>query len=484
MSQDEERDDLDLVTTLQDAVQPAGVPVLPMFDLDGHCLVSSDASEPGGSWFDVVVLPDDRLALVVGEAPGLGLTPAITAAQMRAVIHAGLRRDGDVVTALQLADLHADDVAAARGTTAVVVVLDPDRRTATYATAGHPPPLLVPALGSAELLSDTGGGPLGTGGGTGYVAATSPLSPGDSVLLVGAPGHRAALLAPAGGIAGDAWSLTTFDDLQRTADGLAAEMTVDDTVCLVAARLRAASHRALVVALHGAADPVRTAREELDTWMAELRASPMDRMALTHAAAELVTNAVEHGSRGNDQSVELRARLGSDGCVLIEVVDHGAWQVPSEDLERGRGLAMAAGLVDHLGVSIRPSGTRALLQHRLVRPVAIDATELERGDQFAEAISVGHPAPQTMSLHGTFRHDDVERVAAEILLATRGGTVPLSLDLTGVTRLSTSAVRLLADLTSVNRGVGTPSADIDIVSTENSVVQQALEIARVPQHGG
>ena len=119
-----------------------------------------------------------------------------------------------------------------------------------------------------------------------------------------------------------------------------------------------------------------------------------------------------------------------------------------------------------------------------MRPVAIDATELERGDQFAEAISVGHPAPQTMSLHGTFRHDDVERVAAEILLATRGGTVPLSLDLTGVTRLSTSAVRLLADLTSVNRGVGTPSADIDIVSTENSVVQQALEIARVPQHGG
>ena len=280
----------------------------------------------------------------------------------------------------------------------------------------------------------------------------------------------------------DGSSAALFADLHRMADGLAEQMSVYDTLCLVAARLRAVPHRVLVVALDGEIDAVRRAREELGVWLTELRASPMDQMALTHAAAELVANAVEHGGRGDDRQVELNARLGTDGFVLVEVVDHGTWKVPSDDIERGRGLAMAAGLVDHLGVSVHTSGTRALLRHQLVRPVPIEATEQVKTSLLPDTVEVVHTAPQSVSLRGAFGHDDVERVAAEILVATRGGTVPLSLDLTGVTRLSTSAVRLLADLTSAHRAVGTSSADIEIVSAANSVTQRTLEIARVPHH--
>ena len=191
--------------------------------------------------------------------------------------------------------------------------------------------------------------------------------------------------------------------------------------------------------MDGEIDVVHRAREELGVWLTELRASPMDQMALTHAAAELVANAVEHGGRGDDRQVELNARLGTDGFVLVEVVDHGTWKVLSDDIERGRGLAMAAGLVDHLGVSVHTSGTRALLRHQLVRPVPIEATEQVKTSLLPDTVEVVHTAPQSVSLRGAFGHDDVERVAAEILVATRGGTVPLSLDLTGVTRLSTSA---------------------------------------------
>src|SRR5829696_4780637 len=156
-----ENDGLEFVTSLYDVVQPHGLPVLPLVDVEGRFCVPSDASEPGGSWVDAVVLPDDRLALIVGEAPGTGLTAAVAAAQMRAVIRAGLRRDGDAVDALQLADIHAEDVADARGTTALVALLDPTRGIGSYASAGHSPPLLVAASGTAVGLSDTGGGPLG-----------------------------------------------------------------------------------------------------------------------------------------------------------------------------------------------------------------------------------------------------------------------------------------------------------------------------------
>jgi anti-sigma regulatory factor (Ser/Thr protein kinase)/anti-anti-sigma regulatory factor len=478
---DAERDGFNLVTALQDAVQPAGVPVLPIFDLEGRYCVSSNASEPGGNWFEIAVLPDDRLAMIVGEAPGIGMTPSVAAAQMSAVIRAGLRRDGDVVTALQLADLHAEDHAASRGTAAAVVLLDPDRGTATYATAGHPPPVLLPALGRVTLLSDTGGGPFGTGAGTGYRAGTFTLSSGDGVLLASAAVHRAAALMPPGD-AGDSWPDVAFADLNELSDRLARWIAVDDTLCLVAARLRPSPHPPLAVQLQGGGDLIRLAREELGAWLTELHSSPMDRMALTHAAAELVTNAVKHGGRGEDRQVELNARLRSDGYVQVEVSNHGSWQVPPDDPGSGRGLAMAAGLVDHLGISTHPSGTRALLQHRLVRPVAIETSEQVASSHANDAVEVIHSAPRTVSLRGAVNHDDVERITAEILLATRGGTLPLSLDLTGVTRLSTSAVRLLADFTSVKRAVGLDTANIDIITTMNSPTQRALEVARVPHH--
>jgi anti-sigma regulatory factor (Ser/Thr protein kinase)/anti-anti-sigma regulatory factor len=473
-----EQGDLEFVTSLQTVVQQAGVPVLPFVDLDGRFRVPSDAVEPGGTFFDVVVLPDDRVALIVGEVPGIGMPAAIMAAQVRAVLRAGLRRDADVLEALQLADVHAEDVGEARGTAAVVAVVDPERGLVTYATAGHAPPLLLPASGTGEPLASTGGGLLGTGTGTGYAATTCPLGPGDVVLLVSAAAHRAgALVLPEA--PGDA-AAAAFDDLTAVGASILARLAADDTLCILAARRRAEAHPDLRARVPRGESPVRQARHELSSWLEGLRASPIDQMAVVHAAAELVTNAVDHGGEEDHAPIELQGRLGSDGVVRIEVLDHGSWQPPSEDLERGRGLAMAAGLVDHLGVSVGPFGTRALLQHRLLRPVAIDSSTSSGQPEPASPVEVVHSAPHVVSLKGYFGHDDVERVAAEILVAARGGTIGLALDLTEVTELSTSAVRLLVDLTSVNRAVGMFTADLAISAAEGSTAERTLDIAGVP----
>jgi len=95
---------------------------------------------------------------------------------------------------------------------------------------------------------------------------------------------------------------------------------------------------------------------------------------------------------------------------------------------------------------------------------------------------VVHTAPHAVALTGDFGHDDVDRVSAELLVATRGGTVRLSLDLRELTSLSTSAVQLLTDLTSVNRAVGLYAADIEILSTAGSTVQRTLDSACIPHH--
>ena len=474
MNTQTDQDDIELVTSLHTVVQPAGVPVLPLIDLDGLFCVPSDATEPTGTWFDVVVLPDDRVALVVGEVPGVGVAAAVTAAQVRAVIRAGLRRDVSVVEALLLADVHAEDAPEARGTSAVVALVDPDRASVTFATAGHAPPLLLAADGLVQSLTGTGGGLLGTGTGTGFSPTTRPLAPGDVVLLASEVAQRSAPL-DTGGVAG------AFDHLERVVGAVLPEMAGDDTLAVVAARLRDSPQRELRVQWQRDSGPVRRAREELTDWLTVLRASAMDQMSIIHATAELVTNAVDHGGGQDDGQIDVHARLGSDGVVRIEVLDHGTWQEPSEDLERGRGLAMAAGLVDHLGVSVGPFGTRALLQHRLTRPVSIDASRpAGRSGEASSRLQVEHPSPHVVALRGDFGHDDVDRVAAEMLVASRGGTTGLSLDLTEVSELSTSAIRLLVDLTSVNRAVGMFTADIDVSATAGSTTQRALEIAGVP----
>jgi hypothetical protein len=479
MSTDTGQDDLEFVTTTQSVVQIAGVPVLPTVDLNASYCVPRGASEPGGSWFDVVVLPDDRVALVVGETPGIGLPAAVMAAQVRSVLHAGLKREADVLEALQLADVFADDVSDARGTSALLAVVDPERSVVTYATAGHAGPLLVRAEGMATQLDSTGGGVLGSGTGTGFAPVTTSLLPGDVVLLASAAAHRSAALTLLDLVEGA--SSMAFNDLTVLADVSLARLSDDETLCLVAARLRDAPHRELRVRLRPGTQPDREARAELGGWLEELRASPMDEMALTHALAELVTNAVDHGGRADDRGIEMHARLGSDGVTRIEVLDHGSWQPPADDPTRGRGLAMAAGLVDHLGITTGPFGTRALLQHRLNRAVPIETTK-DSGPPAPStgAVEVSHPAPDVIALRGAFGHDDVDGVTAQILVSTRGGTLPFRLDLSEVTELSTSAARLLVDLTSVNRSIGMFAADIDIVAAAGSRTLHTLEVMGIP----
>jgi len=272
-------------------------------------------------------------------------------------------------------------------------------------------------------------------------------------------------------------------DVRGLADLVAKRLGVHETLATIAGFLRPAPHQDLRVAVDEGQDAVRRLRDELGAWLAGLGASSMNQISLVHAAAELLSNALEHGSHGSDRRVEVRARLGSDGVVRIEVLDHGTWQPPSDDPGRGRGLAMAAGLVDHLGVAVRPTGTRAFLQHRLTRAMLIETVApAERPAAPRAGVEVVRLAPQVIALRGIFQHDDVERVSAEIMVATRGGTTRLSLDLTDVDHLSTSAVRMLADLTSVNRAVGMYTAEIHIISAADSTTQRSLEMARVPHH--
>lgn len=142
-----------IATRLQRAMLPDSVPRVEGLRLDAAYLPADEELLIGGDWYDAFVLPNDRLAVSIGDVAGHGLEAAITMSQIRHALRvAALEQDdpGDILTAVNRALGLGDDMKIATATVAIV-----DRRTLSmrYANAGHPPPALVGRGGERYQLA-------------------------------------------------------------------------------------------------------------------------------------------------------------------------------------------------------------------------------------------------------------------------------------------------------------------------------------------
>ena len=124
---------------------------------------ASAALEVGGDWYDVFPLADGRVALTVGDVVGHGLAAAAAMGQLRTALAALARyteSPGELLTRL-------DTFVATTGTTDFATVcygvLDPATGVFEYASAGHPPILLVIAR-RERLAGSTRPSPLPSAG--------------------------------------------------------------------------------------------------------------------------------------------------------------------------------------------------------------------------------------------------------------------------------------------------------------------------------
>ena len=125
---------------LQRSLLPAQLPSIASIDLAGRYRAGTGALEIGGDWYDVVRRPDGIVHLVVGDVAGRGVNAAILMGRLSTAFRAYALDDataGDVLRHL-LRHVGDDDMA-----TAVCLTLDPYTGRARYASAGHPPPLLL-----------------------------------------------------------------------------------------------------------------------------------------------------------------------------------------------------------------------------------------------------------------------------------------------------------------------------------------------------
>jgi anti-sigma regulatory factor (Ser/Thr protein kinase) len=251
---------------------------------------------------------------------------------------------------------HLDDLAQntdeVQLATCVYAVFDPVLRSLSYATAGHPPPVLQAPDGSVELLAQPSGAPLGVGG-VPFESVTVDIADGSRLVLYTDglvesrdvdidDGLRHLTVSVADGPA----EIDPLCDHVLVAMGR--DQGHDDDVALLVAELAGLDgHRVARWRLDGGGEEVAGAR----SWVGDTFAA-WDIESLVELAqllvSELVTNALRHASG----PIELTALL-LDEIVTLAVSDADQplprlRKVSSSD-EGGRGLQLVAMLAARWG---------------------------------------------------------------------------------------------------------------------------------------
>jgi Stage II sporulation protein E (SpoIIE) len=138
---------------------------------------TADGPGAGGDFYDVFPLGAGKTAVLIGDVSGhgraaLGRT-ALTRHTLRAYVEAGLepREALQIAGSVLTGKLQGDFV------TSLVAIYDAADGTLTYATAGHPPPIVISDPGFEPVLPATAP-PLGVGAGTGQRQTTLPFPRG------------------------------------------------------------------------------------------------------------------------------------------------------------------------------------------------------------------------------------------------------------------------------------------------------------------
>ena len=145
------------------------------------------AKSVGGDYYDYVPLNDGRLAVVIADVSGKGISAALFTARLSAELRYNLASSGDLPEAIRrLNNAFCSDRKELEGKfiTFVVMVLDPTNQEIQFANAGHMNPIVRRPDGTTvEIGDEIVGPPLGILADHDYATATVTLGPGEYIFL-------------------------------------------------------------------------------------------------------------------------------------------------------------------------------------------------------------------------------------------------------------------------------------------------------------
>jgi anti-sigma regulatory factor (Ser/Thr protein kinase) len=150
----------EVAAEFQRAALPISLPQVTGLRFSGIYVPAHNRELLGGDWYDALRLNDGRILVSIGDVAGTGLGAAVIMASMRQVIRGVAQVYADPVAMLDAADRTLKAEHPETFVTALVGVFDPVARTLSYASAGHPSPLVRDSSGVVTTLG-TVGLPLG-----------------------------------------------------------------------------------------------------------------------------------------------------------------------------------------------------------------------------------------------------------------------------------------------------------------------------------
>lgn len=144
----------------------------------------SDGTHVGGDVYDLIDLGGGRHGIVVGDVAGRGLEAASIMGQLRAFVRAHALDAEDPRDVLAAVDRLVERFEIGDFATLAYGMLDLATGQGTIASAGHPPPLLVPPSGPPTFIAVAPDLPLGVDAGRPRAASTRfALEPGATLVL-------------------------------------------------------------------------------------------------------------------------------------------------------------------------------------------------------------------------------------------------------------------------------------------------------------
>ncbi|GGN20012.1 hypothetical protein GCM10011578_050210 [Streptomyces fuscichromogenes] len=321
----------------------------------GSYVPAGGGADIGGDWFDAIPLPSLRVAFVVGDVTGHGLSAAATMGRLRTAIRtlADLELEpGELLIHLddlvqQLADEADPEERDTIGATCLYALYDPIDCGCSLASAGHPPPLVIEPGGTALPVQVSPGPPLGIGS-MPFDITTVRLKPGSTLALYtdglvdqGPGGADQGIRELTDALAEACRGNRPLGETSCTVMAGASRPSPRDDMALLLARTRRLL-AADIAAWDFPDDPAAVA-EARSAVAARLDSWGLDELTFTTEliVSELVTNAIRY-ARG---AVGLRL-FHDDATLVCEVSDSSSTQprlrrAQVQD-EGGRGLYLVA----------------------------------------------------------------------------------------------------------------------------------------------
>jgi serine phosphatase RsbU (regulator of sigma subunit)/DNA-binding response OmpR family regulator/anti-sigma regulatory factor (Ser/Thr protein kinase) len=344
-------------TALQRSLLPGDLPEVPGTRSAVRYKPAGWGLEAGGDWYDAVEQPSGTVAFAVGDVVGRGIPAAAMMGQLRHSLRAYLAEGHDPASALARLDALIERSGPGTLATVACVAYHPRTGELEYASAGHPPPLLIPPDGPSRFLEHPLGLPIGVIPDATFERRRITLAPGSTLLLFTDGLVEDRDLPIGDGLERLREAIGTDPDLDRWLEGIVERMTarrsVDDDVAAVALQVEVN------------ASGLRLRRQAIATELAAMRNEVRDAMKaagmngtvvddIVLATSEAAGNVVRHAYGGAPGLLEVAMTIG-DERVDLRVRDEGAWRESNRPGRRG--MEIMRGVMDTVDVDTGRAGT-------------------------------------------------------------------------------------------------------------------------------